>query len=1141
MVNKSYLRYVPGPDGPIVCSSQGQAIVNLLFVASRGTTMISSPRPAEPDSKRTVCPVVVVPMLEHIGVWNAKTGELVARLATADARRGSTNEVTSLQAFRSTSSQSQAGPHVVHPSACWTRPVAYDPTSDGERITDGATVLVAAGFASGHVALWRCRGLRDWEPVLYALGHRPDTMVLTMCFNDDGTRLYTAGQDTDIAVWDVSACEPLYRLRGHRGAVVGLAITGRPVAADGNGPSSSAASLSTPNCLLSCGNDGLVKAWDLTIQQCVQTIVASDTQVTAMAVDPGSRRLLVGLREPHIKVFSLDVAANSTAAADEHRAAAPPSGSASSDHPTVLHEHGVLMRKTSKPVTHFAFSDDGHYVAAVSSRAVELFQVMSEDQVARKLGRKRARAKAQSNESPQGDATEPQGAAGGGGQRSAQVEFSFVRQFLLDDQIRGFGFAVTGSWPLPKPAQEAVVAASSGASSGSAAVTVGTFPTVVFTTAANSIQIHAFVPAVEVAVVDGAPLPLDMRKRTAIDINGHRDAIRSVAFSSTDLTLFSLSHDGLRAWGIPRTLDEHYASEEANAAAGATGDVQPAIDRRLRLTASIDFATSIANTEDNAAETAAVPPGNQGTCLAVLPGDQHIVVGFADGSLRVTHIGSLTVGPAIQAHRGGAPVTQLLTRPDGSGGLWSIGQDRRMLKWDLSLGADGVEQQDASPLDLMLTEEVELSEVPLCVAASNDQRLIGVGLQNHNVQLFYGDTLKPFVVLYGHKLSPTAIAFSSDGTLCATGGMDKSLRLWGTDFGDCHRSIHAHDDYVTAVRFVSATHYVATVSTDGTIKVWDGDVWTLIQRIKIFQRGLWTVAVNSDGTCLAAAGSDRCVRTMLRTEELIFPEEEHERMANEAQDDAAAKKQAMSRWEDVTTDSSVATISASKSATAAHAAEALMAALDLVSVEVQRLAAIERALPDARAKQQAKSPRVRGRRDEAETKEEREALVAAAAANAGVGALPHPSLRNRSPWQHLWQVLESIRPSELRHALSSLTSIHVEALLNGLGEMITHNAVLNYEVASRILVALVKPAPGVNSHVILPIAGDSGPRRTLQDLRLRIGSKLQDQSDRYGVNLAGLQHVKNLIAAKRVIRFADHTDVQGAKRKFHRSTVTHSK
>jgi WD40 repeat protein len=74
------------------------------------------------------------------------------------------------------------------------------------------------------------------------------------------------------------------------------------------------------------------------------------------------------------------------------------------------------------------------------------------------------------------------------------------------------------------------------------------------------------------------------------------------------------------------------------------------------------------------------------------------------------------------------------------------------------------------------------------------------------MQVFFLDTLKLFLSLYGHKLPVLAMDISSDSTLLVSGGADKNIRIWGLDFGDCHRSIFAHESNITQARSPWSQH-----------------------------------------------------------------------------------------------------------------------------------------------------------------------------------------------------------------------------------------------------------------------------------------------------------------------------------------------
>ena len=90
-------------------------------------------------------------------------------------------------------------------------------------------------------------------------------------------------------------------------------------------------------------------------------------------------------------------------------------------------------------------------------------------------------------------------------------------------------------------------------------------------------------------------------------------------------------------------------------------------------------------------------------------------------------------------------------------------------------------------------------------------KLIAVSLLDSTVKVFFTDSLKFFLSLYGHKLPVLSMDVSSDSTLLVTGSADKNIKIWGLDFGDCHKSLFAHADSVMQVAFVPNTHYVFSV------------------------------------------------------------------------------------------------------------------------------------------------------------------------------------------------------------------------------------------------------------------------------------------------------------------------------------------
>lgn len=142
----------------------------------------------------------------------------------------------------------------------------------------------------------------------------------------------------------------------------------------------------------------------------------------------------------------------------------------------------------------------------------------------------------------------------------------------------------------------------------------------------------------------------------------------------------------------------------------------------------------------------------------------------------------------------------------------------------------GASAMPSSPLDRRLQSP--------CERVSWSLLLRSVAILDSTVKIFYDDSLKFFLSLYGHKLPVMSMDISDDGTMLATGSADKTIKIWGLDFGDCHRSILAHDDSVMVRPRVTMEGYIQVLG-----------VWSKFQVVQVmakdsFKRfsGMWHVA-----------------------------------------------------------------------------------------------------------------------------------------------------------------------------------------------------------------------------------------------------------------------------------------------------------
>jgi U3 small nucleolar RNA-associated protein 12 len=178
----------------------------------------------------------------------------------------------------------------------------------------------------------------------------------------------------------------------------------------------------------------------------------------------------------------------------------------------------------------------------------------------------------------------------------------------------------------------------------------------------------------------------------------------------------------------------------------------------------------------------------------------------------------------------------------------------------------------------------------LSVAISPDGRLLALALLDSTVKIFFADTLKFFLSLYGHKLPVLTLDFSQDSKLIITGSADKNVKIWGLDFGDCHRSLIAHGDSVMSVSFEKGqqggglmggregdSHRFWSVGKDGLLKFWDGDNFEAVQTLRGHHGEIWALATDGKGSKLVTAGADKSIRLWEKTDEPLFLEEEREK------------------------------------------------------------------------------------------------------------------------------------------------------------------------------------------------------------------------------------------------------------------------
>lgn len=527
-------------------------------------------------------------------------------------------------------------------------------------------------------------------------------------------------------------------------------------------------------------------------------------------------------------------------------------------------------------------------------------------------------------------------------------------------------------------------------------------------------------------------------KTARLTLGGHRTDVRTLAFSSDNLAILSASGDTVKVWNrstlqVIRTMACEYA-----------------------------------------------------LCSMFVPGDRQIILGTKSGKLQIFELASGSLLETVDAHEGA--LWSMCLVPDQRG-IVTGGADKTVKFWDFELIKD--QETAQKRLTLKHSRTLQLEEDVLCVKFSPDHRLLAVSLLDCTVKIFYTDTLKFFLSLYGHKLPVLCLDISHDSTLIATGSADRNVKIWGLDFGDCHRSMFAHDDSVMFLQFVPKTHLFFTAGKDRKIKQWDADKFEHIQTLEGHHLEVWCLTISPSGDHIVSSSHDKSLRLWERTREPIILEEEREMERETEMEESMAKGDVPVVPGETQGETAPA---GKKTVETVKATERILEALELYREETRKMEDHKYACELAGKELPQPKPNM--------------ILVA---------------FGNISPAQYVLEVIKKVRSSELEISLLLLPFPYVPDLLRLFNSYIKQG--LEVELTCRCLFFLLKIHFGqISSNQML--------LSVIDELRTNTLSKVCEIRDMMGFNCAALQFLQREIESKEdVMFFADATGQLKEKKK----------
>ncbi|XP_031826213.1 WD repeat-containing protein 3 [Nomia melanderi] len=516
--------------------------------------------------------------------------------------------------------------------------------------------------------------------------------------------------------------------------------------------------------------------------------------------------------------------------------------------------------------------------------------------------------------------------------------------------------------------------------------------------------------------------------------HGHRSDVRAVCFSSDNLAFATASGDSVKLWNRStlaciRTVECGYA-----------------------LTATF------------------------------VPGDRHLIVGLKDGKMLIIDIVSGEVLEEIPAHS--KELWSVTLFPDRIG-VATGGGDQTVKFWKFvqipkTDAENSQSEMKAKVLSVLHMKTLKLEDSVLCIRISPNNQFIAVALLDSTVKIFFLDTFKFFISLYGHKLPVLSMDISSDSSLIVTGSADRNIKIWGLDYGDCHKSLFAHDDSIMGLSFVPGTHYVFTCGKDGKVKQWDVDIFKKIVTLQGHSGEAWGCAVSPNGIYVVSCGSDRVIRMYERTSEPLVLQDEEEEERERQENELATGEITVAPGQKQQSLPSRKTVSSEK------AAELILECLEISKTYIEQL-------------------------KESDSK------------TASALPLQMQAYNCTTVEDYLLETIKRVRASELDETLMLLPYSAACDILKMLPKLLQSD--YHTELIARLALSLIQTHHG-------PITANLELLQTLETVKTLSIKKVSALRDMMGFNLHGMMHIQHVIEEKEGIQlFKDATKSSRHRRK----------
>lgn len=551
-------------------------------------------------------------------------------------------------------------------------------------------------------------------------GHSSPVQIVSFEKNSSGTgvRLASGSNDGTVILWDIVAESGLFRLLGHTGPVTGIEFISSDKLSNSAG---------VMDGLATSGSDGLVKIWDLNAQCCIQTLVGHRGSVGCLTLGNlgtgRGDRLVTGCVDGQIRVWKKSEDKSEDDAGDDGDEAKerteevftymgsiqPPSNlPASSEGIASIHFHGKYLG-----------------ICRSNDRVIEVYSPRSEVEVQKKRKRRLQRRREKMNVAQNASSNPNKGKKRGilddpeseeeneGDNKESLVvedheaikamdEFEFRGTVRSSHKIRAFSFVPTSE------------------RGGGIRIAVAL--------ATNAFEMYS--------LPSSKSGPTTAEKVSTLDMYGHPTGIRSVALSSEDSMACTVSKNVVKVWNVT--------------------------NRSCLCSLTVAGSSSSSNATTS----------YYCLCVAFLPGNTHIVMGTREGHLLIMDVASGDIVYTEENAHDGAIWSLDLHHPGPHNDGMAIvtGSADKLVKfWDIESQEDENDSSHQQHPMVAHARTLQMADDVMCVRYSHStdpsKRLVFVASLDSTIKVFFDDSLKFFLSLYGHKLPVLAFDSSDDDTI----------------------------------------------------------------------------------------------------------------------------------------------------------------------------------------------------------------------------------------------------------------------------------------------------------------------------------------------------------------------------------------